>query len=170
MLGRSSKFLPKHLLLTLYKSLVLPYMDYCDIVWDTCSCQLKNRLQLLQNRALRVVNKTNRYTPISELHNLSAVLTLQQRRNFHTHVFMYKATNSLLPKHISKFKKASEIHTYGTRTSSNDALYIPSSRLNVGKGRLSHRGPVSWNALPVQIRKAPTLTLFKSWLAPVVRS
>ena len=171
MLGRASKYLPKHLLLTLYKSLALPYMDYCDTVWDSCSCQLKNRLQILQNRALRIINKSNRYTPISELHNLSNILTLQQRRNLHSHVFMYKATHNLMPEYItSKFHKVSEIHSHNTRTSFNNSLYVQPSRLNIGKGRMTHRGAVAWNSLPLDIRNAPSLSCFKVWLAPVIRS
>ena len=171
MLGRSSKFLSKHLLLILYKSLALPYIDYCDIVWDSCSCQLKNKLQVLQNRALRIINKTNRYTPVTELHNLTKMLTLQQRRNFHTHVFMYKATHDSLPSYmISNFRKASEVHSYRTRAALSDSLFVYPSKLTVGKGRMSHRGAISWNSLPVEIRNAPTLSLFKKWLSPVVSS
>ena len=35
----------------MYQSLVLPYFDYCSLVWANCSQTLKNKVQRLQNRA-----------------------------------------------------------------------------------------------------------------------
>ena len=44
--------IPYHTLITIFKSIVLPYFDYCSIVWGSCGEGiLRNRLQTLQNRA-----------------------------------------------------------------------------------------------------------------------
>ena len=42
-------------LVTLYKSLIEPYFHYCSPLWDTCDKTLRNKLQILQNRAVRVI-------------------------------------------------------------------------------------------------------------------
>ena len=166
-LGRTRKYLSVKTSLMLYKSLVMPYFDYCDTLWDSCSCQLKQKLQILQNRALRIVNKVDKRTHISDLHNMSKILTLQQRRQYHAQVFMYKAINNLCPDYISsKFCYSSKIHQYPTRSASSNSLYIPRANLNVGKNRISYRGAISWNTLPSEIREAPTLRLFKQWSFP----
>ena len=39
---------------TLYRSLIEPYFDFCSPLWDTCGKQLKDKLQKIQNRAVRV--------------------------------------------------------------------------------------------------------------------
>ena len=39
----------------MYNSLVLPYFDYCSLVWNNCSQTLKTKVQRLQNRAARVI-------------------------------------------------------------------------------------------------------------------
>ena len=168
-LGRTRKYLSVKTSLMLYKSLVMPYFDYCDTLWDCCSCQLKQKLQILQNRALRIINKADRRTHISDLHNMSKILTLEQRRKYHTHVFMYKALNNLCPDYISsKFCYSSNIHQHSTRSASSNSLHIPRINLNVGKSRISYRGAISWNSLPPEIRQAPTLRLFKKWSFPSV--
>ena len=64
-LGRTRKYFSVKTSLMLYKSLVMPYFDYCDTLWDSCSCQLKQKLQILQNRALRIINKADKRTPSS---------------------------------------------------------------------------------------------------------
>ena len=43
----------------MYHSLVLPYFDYCSLVWNNCSQTLKDKVQRLQNRAARVITGDN---------------------------------------------------------------------------------------------------------------
>ena len=54
-LRRIKPFVPQSSLVTLYKSLIEPYFDHCSPIWDTCDKILKDRLQILQNRAARVI-------------------------------------------------------------------------------------------------------------------
>ena len=46
---------PKDSLIMLYRTLVEPYLRYCNTTWGTCGHLLSNILQALQNRAARVV-------------------------------------------------------------------------------------------------------------------
>ena len=48
-------FVPQGSLVTLYKSLIQPYFDYCSPLWDTCDKTLRSKLQVLQNRTARVI-------------------------------------------------------------------------------------------------------------------
>ena len=42
---------------TMYYLLVLPFFDYCDVVWGDCSKTLADKLQKLQNRAARIITR-----------------------------------------------------------------------------------------------------------------
>ena len=42
-------------LLTIYKSLVLPHLDYCSAVWGCIGNGLSQKLEKLQNRAVRII-------------------------------------------------------------------------------------------------------------------
>ena len=57
-LRRIRQFVPQGSLVTLYNSLIQPYFDYCSPLWDTCDKTLRNKLQILQNRAARVIMGT----------------------------------------------------------------------------------------------------------------
>ena len=37
-------------------ALIMPYFDYCSLVWDTCSNYFIENLQKLQNRAERIIS------------------------------------------------------------------------------------------------------------------
>ena len=48
-------FIPKHVLLSLYKTLLLPHLNYCAIVWANASPSIVNYVFLLQKRAIRII-------------------------------------------------------------------------------------------------------------------
>ena len=55
MLRRMKAFVPKSMLITFYKALILPHFDYCSLVWDNCSKYLLDKLKKMQNRAAKVI-------------------------------------------------------------------------------------------------------------------
>ena len=57
-LRRIKPFVSLDFRLTIYKSSVQPYFDYCFPLWDTCNKSLKDKLQMLQNFAARVITGT----------------------------------------------------------------------------------------------------------------
>ena len=55
MLGRVSKILPLNVLRTLYHTLIYPYLNYCCIIWGGAGASALHRLEVLQNRAIRII-------------------------------------------------------------------------------------------------------------------
>ena len=43
----------------IYQALIQPHFDYCSSVWDGCSAKLSDKMQKLQNRAARIITKSN---------------------------------------------------------------------------------------------------------------
>jgi len=39
----------------LYSALVLPYLDYCSVVWQECSKEQVQRLERVQNYGMRII-------------------------------------------------------------------------------------------------------------------
>ena len=54
-LNRLKFFLPKRILLTLYNTLVLSYLNYAILTWGTSTSQC-NKLLLLQKEAVRIIS------------------------------------------------------------------------------------------------------------------
>ena len=43
----------------IYQALIQPHFDYCSSVWDGCSAKLSDKKQKLQDRAARIITKSN---------------------------------------------------------------------------------------------------------------
>ena len=58
-LKRVRPFVSMHTAIKIYKGLIEPHFDYCSAVWDGLTQQLSEKLQKLQNRAIRVITKSS---------------------------------------------------------------------------------------------------------------
>ena len=58
-INKMRDYLPQHILLLLYNSLVLPHLNYCIILWGCCNKYLLERLYKLQKRAVRIVTQSS---------------------------------------------------------------------------------------------------------------
>ena len=54
-LYRLSQFLSINVLKIVYNTIIQPDFDYCISVWGNCSLIYLNKLQVLQNRAARII-------------------------------------------------------------------------------------------------------------------
>ena len=61
-LKRLRPFICEDTAILLFRALIEPYFDYCCPVWDGLSNELADKLQKLQNRAIRVITKSDHYS------------------------------------------------------------------------------------------------------------
>ena len=79
-LRKMRKFLSQRAALLIYKNMILPIMEYGDIFMLSVLKELRNRLQKLQNKALKcALNKEKRYNT-KALHTEAKILKLKHRR------------------------------------------------------------------------------------------
>ena len=52
-------FVSMHTAIKIYKDLIEPHFDYCSAVWDGLTLPLSEKLQKLQNRAIRLITKSS---------------------------------------------------------------------------------------------------------------
>ena len=80
--------------LMVYKTKILPYFDYADILCiASYQCTL-NKLQKQQNRALRICLRLGSCTKVNVLHKMVKIELLSDGRNSHLLNFMYKRKES----------------------------------------------------------------------------
>ncbi len=75
---------------TPYKSLVLPVMDYGDVIYMATTKNVLNKLQQIQNVCCRIILRTNKRTPITEMHKELNLLKLELRREQHLSELCHK--------------------------------------------------------------------------------
>ena len=162
-ISKIRKFLTVDATRSLVNAYVVSRLDYCNsLLAGLPDCLLK-KLQRVQNCAARLVKKLpwrsriTRY--LRELHWLPIV----ERIKFKILLLTYKALNNLSPRYLKDI-----FHYYcpprALRSSSRKLLVVRRTRTKYGTRALSNFGPKLWNALPLNIRTANTLVLFKSLL------
>jgi hypothetical protein len=156
--------LPKHILFTLYNTLILPYISYSNIAWAITDYTLEqNRcpwtspystridsIFKLQKRALRIINNTDFSSPTKNIFHDLKTLNIFDLNKLQTALFMFRYNKHTLPNSFSNFfKKHSDIHNYNTRHAKNYIIASPTS--NLIKYSIQYTGPKLWNNLSYNI-------------------
>ncbi len=91
---------PTDTLIQIYNAIVQLYLDYGDAAYDSASQTSKNRLQKLQTRAARLITGSGPRTSRNLMFNKLQWLFLEQRRDFHKCILVYKCRMGLAPQYL----------------------------------------------------------------------
>ena len=128
-IARLRHFVPSSTLLTLYRSLVSPYLSYGLTVWGQAPQIYLNQILVLQKRALRLIYFAPYRSSAVPLLVSSDCLPIGFLYFKAVSILMHDVLNDLSPHNISNlFSSANVIHTYSTRFSSASNLYTKCSR------------------------------------------
>ena len=156
---RFSKYLKIDRRLSVYKSFIQSNFSYCPVAWLFCGRQNSNKLEKLQERAIRIVfdDFSSSYELLCERAN---TLPLSCYRLRFLGIEMYKCIKETNSTYLNDLfcEQASD---YQLRDSSR----LIQSILNTFKfGSKSFRyfGAKLWNVLPVDIKQSESLSMFKT--------
>ena len=99
-LKRLRPFICEDTAILLYRALIEPYFDYCCPVWDGLSNELADKLQKLQNRASRVITKSDHYSSATALRGELGWDNLCARRKKQKLKLMFKTLNDQSPEYL----------------------------------------------------------------------
>ena len=108
---RMRSFFSKKAAILVYKSMLLPILEYGDVFLSAASVENRRKLQILQNKGLRCALNKGIETSRDQLHEEAGLLKLNLRREQHLLNFLYDW--SLDPNKISKRSAGSvQTHSY----------------------------------------------------------
>ena len=136
LLAKIRKFLTDAVALKIDKSMILPYFDYGDVIYNSASQEGLDKLQRLQNRCLKICKG---FTKMPHLENRRVT-------------------------HINRVSKPSLLDDSEIRTMAHDTqlfkLQVP--KVEAYKRSLQFAGSLQWNNLPVETRNIRSIDLLKS--------
>ena len=150
---------------TLIHAFVFSRLDYCNALFCGLPKKTTDRLQLVQNAAARVLTKTKmreHITPVlASLHWLPVVF----RIDFKILLLVYKALNSLAPSYLLDCLPK-YVPNRPLRSSTAGLLAVPKkmSTKKHGEAAFCFYGPTAWNKLPLYLRQAASVDIFKAQL------
>ena len=162
-LYRVKNLLSKCTLLSLYNTLILPYLNYGNIVWGNCCKTKLDDILLLQKKAVRICTHSSFLEHTDPLFNKLKVLKIDDINELQTAIFMFKHSKNVLPLNFSNyFTYNKNIHHYPTRSCNN--IHLTNPKLLLAQKSLRHHGPDVWNNLPTYIKQKQFLNPFKKLL------
>ena len=157
-IAKMKSFLTIKQMRMLVQSVILSGIDYCNSLYFGCHSSVTNQLQMIQNKACRVIfglkKKESVDQKLQELHWLKVI----ERIEFKVLLLVYKSVNGLAPAYLNELIMFN--NDSGCRRQS---LHI-SDPYNTNNRAFQRAAPALWNRLPFSIRHAETIQLFKNSL------
>jgi hypothetical protein len=166
-LGRISRKLTSRTKIMIYKSIIQPHIDYCSSIIFMANEGEMRSLQLLQNRAMRIILKKQRRTPIRWMLEVLDLHTIKQRVNFNTLILIFKIKNNMVPHYMNDEITYNRDAT--TRTLRNtDDFRLPTYTKTYTQNSMWYDGLKLFNELMPEVKQEQNLEKFKrsifSWI------
>ena len=146
----------------LYKILILPHFDYCDVIYDCLTQKDENRLQTIHDACIKGTQVPKR-TQTTEIYKTSKLQMLSKQRWVHTATEMYKVAHNCQPDNIlAMFNLSSEISGRTTRRAEANSFYPPMAELEMTKKGIRHGSVKVWEMVPNELKIATSLNSFKT--------
>ncbi|CAH2086951.1 unnamed protein product [Euphydryas editha] len=161
-LRRLKSFLPIPTKIMLANSLLLSILDYADASYLNLTEDQLNKLERLQNLAIRFIFCLRKYDHVSEFRSKLKWLPIRSRRNLHILSLLYCALFD--PKAPSYLRKKFEFlgEQSSLRSSRRLMLKLPVHKTRFFSQSFTVQAIKLWNDLPLYIKEAKSLPIFKN--------
>ena len=150
-------------LLSLYYTMVQPYLTYGIILWGpTYRCYLK-QVSILQKKVIRCIHKSYYNAHTEPLFIRNKILKLDDLYKFELSKCMFDCINGLLPTPIlDYFTTNATIHAHHTRQ--RNIPHMTQTFGTISERSVTHKGPKTWIEIPQTIRLHQNKNIFSRLL------
>jgi hypothetical protein len=155
--------LDRKALLMLYNTLVLPHITYCLIIWGKTYDKHIKRVQVAQNKMLRIITLSEYRASAQPLFAKLKLMTVEQLYKYHIIIFMYKYTKERLPTSFNElFTRNNQTHQYNTRQTTGYRHNMP--KQTITSFSIKTQGPLIWNKCSHVLKESKSLHILKTKL------
>ena len=163
-------YVNEEIMISIYYSLIYPYLIYGIPVWDSASNTLLLTLHIMQKKVVRLItyNDGRPETPGPLVSTLPLfyrlnILNIFDVFKLEVNKFTFSVIRGLSPpQFFNMFTQINQINDIQTRASNQGKLYIHYARTtNYGLTLVRNIGARLWNVLPNVLRILPSKTQFK---------
>ena len=163
-IGQIRNYLTKTATQTLVHSFVTSRLDCCNSLLYGLPQRNLNKLQTLQNAAVRMIIRAPRRCHTTQILKQLHWLPVEKRIKFKLLLLTYKALNELTPSYITDLLSP-YVPARNLRSSDQHLLQVPhTSTHSYGERSFQVAAPTLWNSIPLHIRQSQTVHVFKKLL------
>ena len=162
---RCQHIMSQESLLNLYKTLALPHILYCNVIWGATSQNHLDPIIKMQKRIVRNITKSEFLAHTSPLFKELDILKFDDINYLETLKVIYNYEHENLPiSLLDKTPKCNDIHDHNTRSGQNFHLKHYSTKI-ASNISVINRGMEHWNKLDQTIKSEKNLKAFSSKLS-----
>jgi exonuclease III len=156
---------PRNILVAVFRCLLMPHLFYGASIWRAANRAELKRLQVLQNRGIRIIFGLGPRTSTRASLTALKILDIRQIADYATAKMIFanvesKGAHPLLHQELDHRLGGS----YSSRAASNRQLFVPAFSTERRRRTIFISGIRYYNSLPTSIRLAPSLAAFKGRL------
>ena len=169
LLRKFQSILPRHSLLTIYKTFLKSDLDYGDVIYDcTFNESFYQRLGPLQYNAVIAITRTTIGTSLEKLFQELGLETLKSRRWFRKLYSFYKILHSKSPSCLFKLIPEKN-NSYASRSALNNQISCFNVKASFLKNYFFPAVINKWNNLDISIRNSSSCHIFKNSILKFIR-
>ena len=171
---KASNTLERNTLITLYYSIVFPYLCYCHIVWAKASSLYLDRLFKLQKRVVRIICNEEYLAHTDPLFRACGIIKLNDLYTYFISIFTYKSKHRLFP---SSFDKQTNLSfhipnpiTHNTRLANSLVIHTPFCRTSLRQKTVQFQSKKIYNdfLVPLGLINLPSIFSLKKSLKSIL--
>lgn len=143
--------------------LILPIIDYADIIYQNTSVTNLRPLNVVFNSLSRFVLRCPFRTHHCHLYELLNWLQPKSRRYFHWVLFIFKCIYFNCPSYLKSLLIPFR-SSYSLRNMQYPFYFVPNISKEIGRNAFGFKAPSDWNNLPLSLRSISSYHCFKSSL------
>ena len=155
---RTFKTRDTDVMLTLWKSLAIPHLDYCSQLWSPSKRCLIQQLEQLQKSFLNGIPSLNHLNYWEKLNQLK-IYSLERRRDRYRIIYTWCILENIAP-NFNYNDEAGGMHSYTNQRLGRkcNLKAVNVKHRNIWRDCLSQEGPRLFNALPKSLRNLTNCT------------
>ena len=155
---KARKYFTNECMVQLYNAFIVPYLMYCNQIWGNTYKSNLRKLQVLQNKAVRIITGSSRKTSIEWMYNEFRILNLYEINLYLVGKFMFKVFHEDVPNVFDNFFTDEFMSTMPGVLN----IYTYPCVYQTG---MRYQGPIIWNnILKAEINPMCSEALFKIML------
>lgn len=168
-LARISRKLTLQSRIMIYKTIISPHFEYCPSLLFTCNKGEMHKMQLQQNKAMRIILRCSKITSIELMLDTLCLMSVRQRIYYLTFIRIFKLKNGQMPKKLNEMAKlVGDTKKYWLR---NEADFrIITVKKSSTQNSMMQEGLVLFNKLPNDLKLESDILKFKNKLKDYVKS
>ena len=155
--SKLKKYVDTECLKLFYNAHILSHLNYSSTIWDGCSQDTFNKINRLHRRAIKILSPMKNITTDEKMKALD-ILPLNKHLTYNKARLIHKIYYDKTPPYLKNLiKKAPDRYE-------SSIILPPKPRIDLFKTSLAFSGAQIWNALPPDLRKIKSQTVFRNKL------